>query len=63
MNEQIEQAILCPYCNASFTVLIDPSIEHQSYIEDCQVCCQPINFSVSVFNGELTNIDVTRDDE
>ncbi|MGJ8581065.1 MAG: CPXCG motif-containing cysteine-rich protein [Psychromonas sp.] len=50
-----EENIDCPYCGESIVVLLDPSDTDQEYIEDCQVCCQPINFSVSDDgNGELT---------
>lgn len=45
----LEEAIIqCPYCGESIDVLIDCSVEDQQYIEDCKVCCQPINFIVSV---------------
>lgn len=39
--------IQCPYCGETIKVLIDCSISHQSYIEDCQVCCRPINLDIS----------------
>ena len=42
-----EEVITCPYCAESITILIDPEDIGQEYIEDCQVCCRPINFSVS----------------
>ena len=32
----------CPYCGQSAPLAIDLSAGSQSYIEDCQVCCQPI---------------------
>lgn len=63
MFNQIETEIHCPYCNESISVLVDPSIEQQSYIEDCQVCCRPIEFSVVINDDELSRIDVRRDDE
>jgi len=63
MHTLLEHTISCPYCNESFTVLIDPSIEQQSYIEDCQVCCQPIEFRVVIDNGELSEISVSQDNE
>lgn len=47
-----EELITCPYCGESITVLIDPEDIGQEYIEDCQVCCQPINFSVSSDSDE-----------
>lgn len=40
--------VQCPYCGEYFDVLIDPSVEQQHYIEDCEVCCRPIEFTVSV---------------
>jgi hypothetical protein len=44
-------------------VLIDPSDSQQQYIEDCQVCCKPINFLISEStNGEL-DVQVYSDDE
>jgi len=48
MRELLEQRIDCPYCGESIDILIDQSEERQEYIEDCQVCCRPIRFSVSV---------------
>ena len=34
-------------------MLIDNSISSQSYIEDCEVCCNPIQVSVKFLNSEL----------
>ena len=42
------ESIHCPYCGESVDVVIDDSIEHQQYIEDCWVCCRPINIEVIV---------------
>lgn len=43
-----EQLITCPYCGEMIAVLIDCSVPQQDYIEDCQVCCCPIDFNVAV---------------
>lgn len=53
----------CPYCGESIELLIDASAGDQSYIEDCQVCCKPINIGV-LFDeeGELT-VTAKTDDE
>ncbi|MBD3634728.1 MAG: CPXCG motif-containing cysteine-rich protein [Methylophaga sp.] len=45
-----ESNIMCPYCGEHFTVLVDCSVPEQQYIEDCEVCCRPIEFHVLV-NG------------
>ena len=42
------KAIDCPYCGESIELVIDNSIDHQEYVEDCSVCCRPINVNVSV---------------
>lgn len=63
MNQLTEQAIGCPYCGETINVLIDPSDCQQQYIEDCQVCCRPINFLISeIINGEVV-VSVYSDDE
>jgi len=38
----------CPYCGEEIQIVVDCSIPEQDYIEDCQVCCRPINLHVSV---------------
>lgn len=55
MNQLIQQHVSCPYCGESIEVLIDQEEVGQQYIEDCQVCCRPIIFSISAsINGELS---------
>ena len=46
MNLLNNEIIHCPYCGERIEVLIDASELPQSYIEDCQVCCRPINFQL-----------------
>lgn len=42
------RTVQCPYCAESFETTVDVSGGSTSYIEDCQVCCQPIEFSLEV---------------
>jgi hypothetical protein len=56
INQLIETRVQCPYCWERFTILIDASVEDQNYIEDCEVCCRPIEFDVQV--GDLDQIRV-----
>jgi hypothetical protein len=42
------ESIECPYCGETIEVLIDESAGEQQYIEDCSVCCRPIEIAVSV---------------
>jgi len=50
--------ILCPFCAEPLQVQLDLSAGDQDYIEDCQVCCQPMRIRYAVDNGGLLNIDV-----
>lgn len=36
----------CPYCGEPIDLFVDTSAGAQAYVEDCQVCCRPINVSV-----------------
>jgi hypothetical protein len=56
------ERIYCPYCGERIEVLVDASITRQCYIEDCSVCCRPIELAVTVMDDEVT-IDPRRDDE
>ena len=38
----------CPYCGELIELIVDDSVPSQEYIEDCFVCCQPINVRVWV---------------
>ena len=54
MWELDAQKVSCPYCGEQIDILVDPSCESQDYIEDCQVCCRPIEFQVQVDDGNLS---------
>ena len=34
----------CPYCGEHFETSVDTSAGSARYVEDCQICCQPIDF-------------------
>jgi transcription elongation factor Elf1 len=52
--DQYEQFFDCPHCGQSISVLLDLSVPGQEYIEDCEVCCRPIEIRYQVgVNGEI----------
>ena len=56
--------VQCPHCWESIEVLVDPSVEEQEYVEDYQVCCQPLLFTVTVpFGSEEPQVDVRPENE
>ena len=41
--------VFCPYCGQGIDIGVDQAGgEVQEYIEDCQVCCQPLSVRVTV---------------
>ena len=63
MNFQEEVRIRCPYCGERQWILADPSVDAQKYIEDCQVCCQPMELDVLCSPGSAPVVVARRQDE
>jgi len=56
-------AVQCPYCGERLETRVDLTAEEPSYIEDCQVCCRPIQFGVErADSGGLLCVRVQRID-
>lgn len=56
----MEHSFNCPYCGEEISMVLDPSVRRQTYVEDCEVCCRPIEISYSVEDDELTGFDAKR---
>ncbi|WPP48878.1 CPXCG motif-containing cysteine-rich protein [Catalinimonas niigatensis] len=50
---------MCPYCLSQISMLLDTSISKQAYVEDCEVCCNPIrlSFTVDAAEGAVTSFE------
>jgi len=55
--------VQCPYCWEQIDVMVDDCGEDQQYIEDCHVCCRPINFQITVNEYQQVQVNVYTDDE
>ena len=54
-------AIQCPWCGERLDTHVDLTAGEQSYIEDCQVCCRPMQLSLELEeNGALRAVRVQR---
>jgi hypothetical protein len=53
----IEQEFSCPYCFEFGLKLVDFSIMSQNFIEDCEVCCNPIEFYIELQNGAIVSFE------
>ncbi|HYR44730.1 MAG TPA: CPXCG motif-containing cysteine-rich protein [Terriglobia bacterium] len=49
----MEHFFLCPYCGERISIVLDMSVRRQTYIEDCEVCCRPIEIRYTVVDEAL----------
>ncbi|MGZ5553082.1 MAG: CPXCG motif-containing cysteine-rich protein [Chthoniobacterales bacterium] len=56
MELAVEIDVTCPHCGESFPLLIDTSQASQSLVEDCTVCCRPIQLTILCEPGEVLEI-------
>ena len=51
-----ENFLQCPYCLENVSVLLDTGVEGSvNLIDDCEVCCRPIDIHYKVEDYEITN--------
>ncbi|MDJ0739606.1 MAG: CPXCG motif-containing cysteine-rich protein [Gammaproteobacteria bacterium] len=62
MNPMGFHDVQCPYCGETIEIQVDDSAGDQAYIEDCSVCCRPIEVRLRVDRGGPL-VDVRRDDD
>ena len=53
----IEHFFQCPYCWEDISMLLDSSVSKQTYVEDCEVCCNPIQITPQFEVTELVGFD------
>ena len=52
-------AVTCPYCFEDLELHVDPDVEG-SYVQDCEVCCNPWQITVSRDEEGNAAVDVQR---
>jgi len=58
-----DQRFCCPYCGEPITVTLDLSVHEQRYVEDCEVCCRPIEIHIGVADGAVSFFEAKRGDD
>jgi Cysteine-rich CPXCG len=54
-------AVRCPYCGERLETRVDLSAQEPAYVEDCEVCCRPIEFHIERdAGGALAALEVRR---
>ena len=56
------RTIRCPFCGERFEALVDASAGDADYVEDCPVCCRPIELHLRTgADGEIDGLDADRE--
>ncbi|MBP8792518.1 MAG: CPXCG motif-containing cysteine-rich protein [Lutibacter sp.] len=53
-----EHFFQCPYCWEEISMMLDSSVRNQTYVEDCEVCCNPIELQVKFEDNELIALNI-----
>ena len=53
----MEHLFICPYCGEEISMILDLSVRRQSYVEDCEVCCNPIQITYSVEDDSVDTFE------
>ena len=55
--------VACPYCGEEVELAIDPGGgATQQYVEDCEVCCRPMNLTVTWDSEGAAHVDAGSDE-
>lgn len=53
----MEHTFTCPSCGEEISMVLDLSVSRHTYIEDCEVCCTPVEISYTVQDDALASFD------
>jgi hypothetical protein len=56
----MEHFFMCPYCGEQISMVLDPAGPSQTYIEDCEVCCRPIQIRYVIQDDEVVDFEARR---
>ena len=51
----MEYFFACPYCWEEISMVLDTSAPTQTYVEDCEVCCNPIEIRYAAEGGDIVH--------
>ena len=54
-----EQQFTCPHCWQTVGIVLDLSAGGQVFIQDCEVCCNPLEIRYEVQDGAIYGLEVS----
>ena len=62
MREEEQVGVHCPWCGEPIELTVDAAALGGETIEDCSVCCRPMNLRIEMVGGEPF-VSASTDDE
>ncbi len=62
-SQFMEYAFQCPYCGEEISMVLDTAVARQRYVEDCEVCCHPIEIHYEIEGDEVVSFEAKSLDE
>jgi transcription elongation factor Elf1 len=56
-KKAMEHFFGCPYCGERISMVLDTSVKGQTYVEDCEVCCRPIEVHYTMKDDEVRHFE------
>lgn len=53
----MEHSFTCPFCGADISMVLDLSVHRDTYVEDCEVCCNPLEIRYTVEDEALVDFE------
>ncbi len=58
-DEAMEHFFVCPYCGETISMVLDTSVKGQTYVEDCEVCCRPVEVRYTVKGDQVRHFEAS----
>jgi hypothetical protein len=55
--------VQCAHCWEQFEILVDCSVSHQEYVEDCSVCCHPVVLEIVCSEEDIVRVETRKENE
>jgi hypothetical protein len=56
-TNSMEYFFQCPYCWEQISMVLDTSVKGQTFVEDCEVCCHPIEVRYAVEDDAVSSFE------
>jgi len=53
----MEHSFTCPFCGEVISMVLDTGADSVTYVEDCEVCCNPLEITYTIEDETLVHFE------